>query len=203
MGYLERDEDSKLFSLSRKLLSMGYHVLQHTSLVEAAMPLMRELRGRVRETITLCGIEEASGIVLEHVPSPHSFRLTVETGAHFHLHSSAPGKAILAFLPEDDRMDLTGRISFERFTTRTIGSPKELERALTEVRRVGYATDEGEEFEGIRCVSAPILDKKSYPVAAVVVTGPSSRFKNPMLEAYGMMTGETALAISHKLGHPA
>ncbi len=201
LGYVERDEDSKAFSLSRKLLSMGYHVLRHTSLIEIAMPLMRGLRNEVQETVTVCAIEDAQGIVLDHVPSPHRLRLVVETGAHFHLHSSAPGKAMLAFLPDADLEAMLARLTFERFTESTLCTRAKLEAALAEVRRRGYAVDQGEEYEGIRCVSAPILDKKGHPVAALVVTGPSNRFRDSMLSGHGILTRDTALTVSRKLGH--
>ena len=199
-GYLERNEETKTFSLSRKLLSMSYHVLQHTGLIEVAMPLMRDLRDRVQETVTICAVEGTRGIVLDHVPSPHAMRLVVETGAHFSLHASAPGKAMLAYYPEEARNAVLAQLTFNRFTQRTITSRRSFAEALRATARSGYAVDLGEELEGIHCVSAPVFDEKEHPVAALVITGPSNRLRKGMLRGGGKLVKETAAAISWKLG---
>ncbi|VGO20511.1 IclR family transcriptional regulator [Pontiella sulfatireligans] len=199
-GYLDRNEDSKTFSVSRKLLSMSYHVLKHTSLIEVSMPLMKQLRNEIKETVTLSAIEGAQGIVLDYVPSPHSLRLVVETGAHYQLHSSAPGKAMLAFMPEEDRDYLIEQLSFEKFTSQTITSKKAFFQALESVRKAGYAVDLGEELEGIHCLSAPVFDEKGFPVAALVVTGPASRFPVRLFKERGELLRQAAVNISTKLG---
>lgn len=200
LGYIDRNADSKTFTLSRKLLSMGYHVLKHTSLIEIAMPLMKELRNELKETVTLCAIEGNQGIVLDHVPSPHSLRLVVETGAHFQLHSSAPGKAMIAFMEEEDRDYLVSQISFEKFTNQTITTKKGFLQVLETVRESGYAIDLGEELEGIHCLSAPIFDERGLPVGALVLTGPSSRLKVKDFKAKGEHVREMADLISTRLG---
>ncbi|MDF7824840.1 IclR family transcriptional regulator [Pontiellaceae bacterium B12227] len=199
-GYLERNEDSKTFSVSRKLLSMSYHVLKHTSLIEVSMPLMKKLRNEIRETITLCAIEGAQGIVLDYVPSPHSLRLVVETGAHFQLHSSAPGKAMMAFMEKEDLDDMISRLSFKKFTNRTITTKKGFFQALETARKTGFASDLGEELEGIHCLSAPVFGEKGTPVAALVVTGPSSRFPVSVFKEHGELLKQTAAMISTRLG---
>ncbi|QBG48377.1 IclR family transcriptional regulator [Verrucomicrobia bacterium S94] len=201
LGYIDRNEDSKTFTLSRKLLSMGYHVLKHTSLIETAMPFMKELRNNLKETVTLCAIEGAQGIVLDHVPSPHSLRLVVETGAHFQLHSSAPGKAILAFMEREERDDLISRLTFEKFTNQTITSEKAFLQTLETVRQNGYAVDLGEELEGIHCLSAPVFDEKGLPVAALVVTGPVSRLDISTFKEKGAAVRTAAGRISARLGN--
>lgn len=200
LGYLERDEGSKLFMLSRKLLSMGYHVLKHTSLVEVAMPLMRELRNQVQETVTLCAIEGSQGIVLDHVPSPHAMRLVVETGAHFQLHSSAPGKAMLAFMSDEERDYLISQLSFKKFTDQTLTRKQDFLKALAGVRETGYAIDLGEEMDGIHCLSAPIFDERGLPIASLVTTGPASRFPVELFAERGLLVKGAADMISTKLG---
>ncbi|VGO14469.1 HTH-type transcriptional repressor AllR [Pontiella desulfatans] len=199
-GYLDRNEDSKTFAVSRKLLSMSYHVLKHTSLIEVSMPLMKSLRNEIKETVTLCTIEGEQGIVLDHVPSPHSLRLVVETGAHFQLHSSAPGKAMLAFMPEEDRNPVLAQLTFKKFTRQTITSRRAFLNALETVREVGYAVDLGEEMEGIHCISAPVCDERGVPVAALVITGPSSRFPVSLFKERGEQVRQAAGLISTKLG---
>ena len=200
LGYIERDDDSKTFSLSRKLLSMGYHVLKHSSLIENAMPFMRSLRNQVKETVTICAIRGNNGVVLDHVPSPHALRLTVETGSIFNLHSSAPGKAIIAFLPKDEQAELIEQLSFDVFTDETIASPEEFFNALKEVEKNGLAKDHGEELIGIECLAAPIFDERKYPIAAIVITGPTFRINDEKLKEFAPLIRDAAVNISAKMG---
>lgn len=200
-GYLDRNEDAKTFSLSRKLLSMSFHVLNRTSLLEVAMPLMRELRNEVKETVTLCAVEETQGIVLDHVPSPHAMRLVVETGAHFNLHASAPGKAMMAFYEPEDLDRLIAALRFERFTSTTITTEAAFRQELLETKARGYSIDSGEELEGIHCVAAPVFDERRQVIAALVITGPTLRVKKEMLPDLGRCVSDVAAAISTRLGN--
>lgn len=200
-GYLSRDDASKRYTLSRKLLSMGYAVLRKSGLIESAMPIMRELRDEVRETVVLCAIEETHGLVLDHVPGLHAFRLVVDTGMRFELHSSAPGKAILARMPLGERDRIIKAMRFIRFTDSTITSRKAFAEELKDVCKKGYALDHAEELDGIHCVSAPVFDQKGAPVAAVTVTGPSNRMKASQLPAMGKKVKRCASRISTQLGY--
>jgi DNA-binding IclR family transcriptional regulator len=85
------------------------------------------------------------------------------------------GKAILAFLPEDRTADIIRRTRFERFTHRTIASAEALRAEIEKTRRRGYAVDDEELEEGLRCIAVPVLDAQRQPVAAVSISGPSFR----------------------------
>ena len=87
------------------------------------------------------------------------------------------GKAMLAYLPEDVLEQTVSRIRFTRFTPKTIGSREELLKSLERVRRRGYAIDDEEIETGVRCVGAPVFDDHHYPIAAVSISGPSSRIR--------------------------
>lgn len=200
-GYLERNEASKRFTLSRKLLSMGYTSVQQSSLIETALPPMRQLRDQVKETVIISGIEGTQGIVLDHVPGLHPFRFVVDTGMHFSLHSSAPGKAMLAFMEKSRREMLLTQMAFKRFTASTITSKKAYRQELEDIYTRGYACDRAEEYEGIHCVAAPVFGATGEPMAAVTVTGPSYRFKRSMFTVLGPQVQETAAFISVRLGY--
>lgn len=200
-GYLARDEKSKKFLLSPKLLSLGYNVLQQSGLLETAMPLMRKLRNDVGETIVLCVIDGTQGIALDSVPGTHPFRFVVETGMHFPLHASAQGKVLLAFMEDHAANEIIDSLSFERFTEYTITDRKLFLDELETVRSCGYGTDRGEELDGVACVSAPIFDKSGKAIAAVTVTGPTGRLEYESLEDIGCKTMSTAMAISIEIGY--
>lgn len=198
-GYLLRDDTAKTFRLSARLTTMGYRAGNRLGLVEAAMPLMRQLRDAMGETVVLCTIAAGQCMSIDGVPGIHPFRLSVDPGLTVSLHASAPGKAILAMLPEPERQAILASLTLTRFNERTITSLDRLLHELAEVRAQGHAVDLGEEFDGVHCVAAPILDPRGYPVAALTVTGPAHRFTTEMLPEAGRQVQQYAQRISAKV----
>jgi DNA-binding IclR family transcriptional regulator len=96
-------------------------------------------------------------------------------GASNPIHCTSVGKAILAFLPEERVAEVLRRTHFERFTDRTIATAEALRVEIEKTRRRGYAVDDEELEEGLRCIAVPVLDAQRLPVAAVSVSGPSFR----------------------------
>jgi len=199
-GYLLKDDQTKTFTLSARLVTMGYRIGNRNGLVETAMPLMRELRDEIKETVILCIMAGGDCLVLDSVPGLHMFRFTVDPGTQAALHASAPGKALMAFLPDSERKAFVAGIKLPRFNERTITSRKKLHQELTRVRDLGYALDVAEEHDGVHCVAAPVLDARGYPVAALTTTGPSDRLTNDKLKPLGEMMKDYAQQISSRLG---
>ncbi len=199
-GYLRRDEVTKRFSLSQKLISLGYAAVAVPELRDVALDVMRSLRDRTRETVLLGTLVEDQGVVLEQIASPEPVKFLVDAGTRFPIHTSAPGKAILAFLPEVEREAIMQRLTLTRFNERTITSPTLFLEELQRVRAAGYAVDRGEEMDGLHCLGAPILDYHGTPVAAVWVTGPSFRLKESQFAGMAEVLMEHARQISSRLG---
>jgi DNA-binding IclR family transcriptional regulator len=202
-GYISRDDDTKVFQLSQKLLNLGYAAIGEQSLIEKSLGNMRALRDKFGETVPLGILHGAEGIVIEEVPGTHSFRFVLEPGRKFHLHTSAPAKAIVAFLSEEEREDLITKIKFEKYNERTITSPFSYRSYLTEVRQKGYAIDHAEEIEGMHCVGAPIFNQQGYPIAAIWISGPSMRLETSQLDQIGVEVKKYADNISNSLGYSA
>lgn len=199
-GYLLRDDATKAFQLSTKLLTLAYEGLSEGTLVERAIPVMRRLRDRIGETVPLGIRTGTEGLVIAQVQGIHPFRFVLEPGRRFHLHTAAPGKALVAFLPEDEREELIARLPMPRFNERTITDPDRYREELEQVRRLGYAVDRAEETEGMHCVAACVLDRFGYPLAAIWVTGPSSRMPEGEFDNVGPIVRDHAERISRSLG---
>ena len=202
-GYVVRDNPTKSFRLSRKLLALGHAATNTKTLVENAVDVRRELRNRTKETVVLGTLSGAEGVVIEQVFGLHPFQFMVAPGARFPLHCAAHGKALLAFLPAEERALMLKGLKLVRFNDRTLTTRSALARELAEVRRTGYAVDRAEEVEGCHCVAAPILDRHSYPVAALCVTAPSNRMPQSSFRAVGKLVKEHAARMSLRLGPPS
>ncbi len=199
--YLSRDEKTKAFQLTQKLLTIGYSALSEQSLVEKSIGVMRNLRDRFRETVPLGILHGEMGLVIEEVPGTHPFRFVLEPGKTFNLHTSAPGKAILAYLPVEQREELIQQIDFKKFNERTIIDGDSYRLVLEEVRDLGYSIDNAEETEGMHCLGAPIFNRHGIPIAAIWLTGPTNRIFEDDFDLIGMEVRRHADLISKSLGY--
>lgn len=99
LEYLYFNEETKKYKLSRKLLTLGFRTLNEHSLLETVLPHLRDLRDRVKETACFGVLGDEKGIFIEQAQGYHTFRFVLSPGKPFELHCSAPGKAIMAYLP--------------------------------------------------------------------------------------------------------
>lgn len=200
-GYLLRDGETKVLQLSTKLLDLGYAALGEQTLVEKSLGVMRELRDKYGETVPLGILHGNVGLVIEEVPGTYSFRFVLEPGRIFKLHTSAPGKAMLAFLPEEERERLINQLDFKRYNERTITNADEYRKVLVAIRQKGYAVDIAEEIEGMHCIGAPIFNRRGYPIAAIWITGPSFRIREEDFMKIGEALKVSSTKISKSFGY--
>ena len=102
-GYLVRDEETKALRLSRKLIAMGNRTLGEDDLMSTSVDVMRKLRDLIKETVLIGTVVESEFVVLGQVLGSHPFKFSLDLGTRVPIHTAAPGKAILAFLPEVER----------------------------------------------------------------------------------------------------
>lgn len=199
-GYVERDEESKSYRISRKMLALGHTALGGDRLLQASAPVLLSLRNATGETALIGTLAGSHGVVLDQVASLHPVKVVVELGHAFPLHSAAPAKAMLAYLDPASLARLEPHLTFVRYTPRTITTRSGYASALKEVRSVGHALDEGEESESFRCAAAPVFDHHGHPIAALWVSGPVDRLSPPALALAAEMVKEHAARLTSRLG---
>ncbi len=116
------------------------------------------------------------------------------------MHCTALGKAVLAHLPADRVQEILGRHGLSGYTGRTYTTQASMDQELARVRRQGYAIDDVEFEEGVRCVGAPIHDHRGQPVAAISISAPVSRMPRAKAAALGRMLRECTMELSRTLG---
>jgi len=174
-GMIERTPENR-FRLGLKLYELGTRAVEQIDLRARVHPWFRRLSAQVGETVHLGVLQRTSVVYLDKVePSNRRVWLASRIGASNPVYCTAMGKAMLAFLPAETLAEILGRIRFVRLTHRTLMTPEALMRSLERVRRRGYAIDDEEVEEGVRCIGAPILNESGQPMAAVSVSGPTSR----------------------------
>lgn len=175
LGYVSRDPKTRRYSPTGKMLRMGQPRSLGRSLTEACIESMRQIRDQTGETTQLACLSGGQVVILEQLPSVHPFKYIVDLGSRIPAHCCAPGKAMLAYLPAQERVRQLSQMEFSPHTERTITDPARFDQELESVRQAGAAFDRGEHFVGIHCVAAPVLDRLGGPVAAITIAGPSSR----------------------------
>jgi DNA-binding IclR family transcriptional regulator len=198
---VERTPSGK-FRLGLRLFDLGNRAIEQYDLRDRAQPHLRRLVAETEETAHLCILEAARVIYIDKIePAARSVRMITRIGASNPVHSTSVGKAILAFLPEDKAAEVIRRTRFERFTHRTIATPEALRAEMEKTRRRGYAVDDEELEEGLRCIAVPLLDAQHQPVAAVSVSGPSFRVTAQKLPAIANHLLHCVRGISVDMGY--
>ncbi len=200
-GYLIRNENTMRFKLTKKFLAFGLSAVSDENIIENAIDIMRHLRDITDTTAYLGTLYGNEGVMIEQAPGGHPFRLSVDLGTRFQLHCGAGGKAMLAFMPEDERENLIKRMTFVRHNERTITVLKAFRKELAQIRRCGYSVDRAEQFEGVHCVGAPVMDQSGSVVAALWISGASISLSAKMFKEYGPIVREHAQRISARLGY--
>lgn len=199
-GYIARDEPTRRYFLTRKMMSLGATAMGDRKLVEYSFNEMLELRDKVNASVYLAVLEGTQGVILEQATGGTPFKFSVDLGSRFNLHSGAPGKALLAFLPEEECTDLLSKLDMVQFNERTITSKKAMQAEIKTIRKQGYATDLAEEFDGCHCVGSVIKDHADYPIAMLWATGISFNLTEEKFPTIGKLVKETAETISQKFG---
>jgi DNA-binding IclR family transcriptional regulator len=200
MGYVIQDHATAHYALGEKLILLGRKAEQQRDVRNIARPHLEHLARATNETVSLTTILDNSVVQLDHVDSPNMLKVTWDSGQRFPIHASASGKVFLAYLPEADRNRILKTIKLQPFTKRTIVDRR---RTLVELRTIssrGYALDDAEREEGVRCVAAPIFNATGLVVAAVSISGPSLRLSLSKLDELAIQVVQTAQAISASLG---
>ncbi|NBV85684.1 MAG: IclR family transcriptional regulator, partial [Verrucomicrobia bacterium] len=199
-GYTERDENSKSYRVTRKLLSLGHAAVGGERLILTAAPILGALRDATGETALLGTLAGNRGVVLDQVASSHPVKVVVEIGHAFPLHTAAPAKAMVAFLSAGAQAALVQQIEFVKHTRHTITSAAAFLKELKAVKSQGYALDRNEESETFACAAAPVFDHRGHPTASLWISGPSDRVTKDRLLKLAFQVKEFASQLSRKLG---
>ena len=198
LGYVSKDVGDR-YRLNRKLLTVAYKSMDENSIIEKALPCMRELRNLVNETVLLGTLYGNEGVVLESVKSYQAICVSVKVGHHFPLHTAAPAKAMLACLAPDELSAVLDNMEFTKFTDSTITTKKDYLAELENVRKNNCAFDFGEESVDLRCAASAICGADNRVLAAVWIAAPASRMDRKRLEEIAIHVKSTAEKIQSVL----
>jgi len=196
---VEQNIATERYRLGMKLLFLGGAILERMDIRHEAHDSLEELSEIVNEAVHLVVPDGFRAIYIDKLDSNKTIRMYSQIGRKAPLHASAVGKAILAFSGEDFVNEVIERGLF-KYTSKTITDPQILLRHLKMIREQGYAVDDEENEEGIRCVGAPVFDYTGKVIGAISVSGPTVTVLQERVENIAKYVMDCAKKISLRMG---
>jgi DNA-binding IclR family transcriptional regulator len=180
LGYVEKAEQAAHYRLATKFFEFTGPAVHFRHLQSISRSIMNDLMARHVENVNLGVLQKGQIVHLDVIQSPNALRVAAFPGERNPLHCTALGKAILAFLPEAEVNTLLDGYPLVKKTPKTITQKAHLREHLALVREHGVAIDLEENLSGVTCLAAPIFDHAGRVVAALSVSGPSSRMSSKL-----------------------
>jgi IclR family acetate operon transcriptional repressor len=199
VGLSERDAKAGAYRLSMQHLVYGKAVERRLDITEIARPHLIRLCATTRETVNLALPGPTDAMIIESLEGSQSLRVSSYAGTRAAYHSTACGRALLAYQPEGFRRLVYSIGHLPAATNRTITDPDALEAILERCRSIGWTTEYEENEIGGACVAAPIFNRDGEAVAAVSIAGPSSRFEPEAIERLGRLLVASLADITQEL----
>ena len=202
-GIVESQASTQLWFVGQEAFRIGSAFLGRTSLVEQARPVMRELMLATGETANLAIADGGEVVFISQVETHEPIRAFFRPGTRGPIHASGIGKALLAYHAAEAVERIVGKQGLAAFTARTITDRARLAEELAAIRAQGWAMDDEERTEGMRCVAAPIFNEFREAVAGVSVSGPTVRMARRSVAELGGRVRAAADRITRAIGGTA
>jgi DNA-binding IclR family transcriptional regulator len=175
--------DGDQYRLGLRFFEFGERVKNQHKIYQVGMPEVDKLAEETGELGNILVEEHGQGIYLYRAKGENALSLDTGIGSRVYLHQTALGKAILAHLSEDRVNEIIDEHGLEPSTNNTITTRGALFENFEQIREQGYALDNEERAEGIRCVAAPVITNDSLVRGAISVAGPASRMSGDHLRS--------------------
>ncbi len=194
-GIVEFDETVQLWHVGAEAFRVGSAFLGRTSIVEISRGVMQEIMAATGETANLAIADRGEIVFVSQVETHEPIRAFFRPGTRSPIHASGIGKALLAYLPQPQVDALLTSGGLTGYTAKTITDPAAMRTELGAIRARGWAVDDEERTDGMRCIAAPIFNPFGEAIAGISVSGPVTRV-TPERDAD---IGETVCAAASKI----
>lgn len=182
LGYVHQNNRS--FSLTPKMLDLGYSYLSSLEVVELAMQPMERLVEEVKESSSMSVLDGTEIVYVARVPTKRIMTIALAVGSRLPAYPTSMGRVLLSGLPDAEIDEYIERTVLEQLTAYTITDPTEFRARIDEVRAKGSALVDQELEEGVRSIAAPIVNGRGQTIAAMNISCHASRV------TLGQMRGE-------------
>lgn len=170
------EKQGKRYQVGASLFKMSFHLVSSSKLSRQALPTLQKLALSTGMTAQLSIPHAQGALITEVCDCPNPLRIAARPGTIANFNCSAAGKVFLAFLHFDVLAQFAEQGLFQKLTPQSLMEPVELKTELQRILGRGYATDDQEYHQDVRCLAAPIRDERGAVVAAITVTAPTGIF---------------------------
>jgi len=181
-GYIVQNRETERYLLGMKVVALSNLVLEGLDIRNVVRKHIETLAIRTDEVVHLCIQEQDKVIYIDKVESSHTIRMYSRIGKQALMHCTGVGKVLLSGLDKTEVDSIIERQGLPAHTETTITDRDALFQNLEQIRNQGYAMDECEHEDGIRCVAAPVHDHTGKVVASISIAGPTSRVTKERVE---------------------
>lgn len=204
MGYAKQNTKTQKYTLTYKLVNMSGKILERMDIVEIAKPYLERLSNLSGETVHLVRRDGNDILYIYKIEAKvGTIRMVSRVGMMHPMYCSGVGKAIMATLPEKEVKKIWDASVIERKTDKTIVRYEDMLTTLEEVRRKGYALDDEENEEGVRCIAASLRGYGKNVKYAFSISGPVSRMTKERVEELSTDMKKVQAELSRELGYYA
>jgi DNA-binding IclR family transcriptional regulator len=196
-----KNPETGRYRLGLRLYELGSRAIDGLDLRGRARPYLDRLQDKFGETVFFCILDEGQVFYVEKVESQRSVRTACTVGSRAPAYCTAVGKAMLAELPDAEVSKIVHRWKLKPVTRNTITTANALKDELKAVRARGYAIDDEEKEEGLRCVGAAVRSHSGKLAAAMSISGPAFRMTKERVPKIGRAVMQAANELSAELGY--
>jgi len=200
-GYVEQCAFTAKYKLGLRLFEVGSIVALGWEVRTVAAPYIQKLLDEMRETVHLAILDNFEVLYIDKRESRESLRIASQVGMRLPAHCTGVGKVLLAHLSPEKRLEIIATKGLPRYTQNTLTDAASLEADLRRVREQGYAVDNQEIMDSLKCVAAAVRDQAGKVVSAISLSGPISRMQGDRFQKAIRLITETAKDISVNLGY--
>ncbi|MGI9860242.1 IclR family transcriptional regulator [Moorella naiadis] len=188
-GLVEQEPYQGRYRLGIKVFEIGNRALYSLDIRAIARPYLTRLVDDFNETANLAILDKWEVVYIDQVESSQIVKMLASPGTRAPAYCTAAGKVLLAYLGDHQLTGYLVEVPLLPYTAATISDPQQLRAELSLIRSQGFALDEGEREDGVRCVAAPVYNHEHKVIAAVSLSGPAHRLPA------GELTGKFATAV--------
>ena len=199
-GYVTRDASHKNYQLGYKLLSLTRNLLNENDRSNLVAEALARISSRTGESVHYCVLDRDATVLVQRVKGTQLVAVDFQIGDRSPLHCTSIGKAILAY--QDTRMvEEVIAQGLPKVAVKTVVDADRLRKELEKIRIQGYAFDDREFHDEMRCVAVPVFEKNGAVQSGISLSGPASRYTMAKLDQLRLEAAEAARDLSRRLGH--
>jgi DNA-binding IclR family transcriptional regulator len=200
-GYLRQEKATRGYELTPKLYQLTGRMWSAEQLREIGQPFLEELMRATGEGTSFAAWLNGGITIVAKREAEVPVRVVQDVGGQRPIYCTAVGKAIAGWLPAGELRAALGRTRMQRLTPKTITTQAAFEAEVRRIRAAGYAIDDEEQFEGLRCIAMPVFCYTGGVLGALCVLGPKHRMTQQKLMAVRAPLGDLARKLSERLGY--